>query len=125
MGLGLNGRVVIVSGGGCNLGRAISLGFADEGARVLIADVDLEQAKRVEAEAPGGTVVARQADVTDMESISSAVEFAVKSLGGADVLVNCAGWTIDRLFMEKPRSEWEREIAIDTWVFINSLRAVR
>ena len=124
MDLGLKGRVAIVTGGASNLGRAISLGFADEGARVLIADVDLEQAKRVEAEAPAGTVVARHADVTDMDSMSSAVEFAVKSLGGVDVLVNCAGWTIDRLFMEKPRSEWEREIAIDTWGFINSVRAV-
>src|SRR5260370_12574632 len=112
MDLGWNGRVVNVTGGASNVGRAISLGFADEGARVLIADVDLEQAKRVEAEAPGGTVVARQADVTDMESISSAVEFAVKSLGGADVLVNCAGWTIDPLFMEKPRSEWRRATPI-------------
>jgi len=124
MDLGLKGRVVIVTGGASNLGRAISLGFAGEGARVLIADVDLEQAKKVEAEAPAGAVVARQADVTDMDSISSAVEFAVKSMGGIDVLVNCAGWTIDRLFMEKPRSEWEREIAIDTWGFINSVRAV-
>src|SRR5216684_1749178 len=52
MDLGLKGRVVIVTGGASNLGRAISLGFAGEGARVLIADVDLEQAKRVEAEAP-------------------------------------------------------------------------
>ncbi len=106
MDLGLKGRVVIVTGGASNLGRAISLGFADEGARVVIADVDLEQARKVEAEAPAGMVVAR------------------KSLGGADVLVNCAGWTIDRLFVEKPRSEWEREIAIDTWGFINSVRAV-
>src|SRR5260370_5517653 len=122
MDLGWNGRVVIGTGGASNRGRAISLGFADEGARVLIADVDLEQAKRVEAEAPGGTVVARQADVTDMESISSAIEFAVKSLGGADVLVNCAGWTIDPLFMEKPRSEWEREIPTATWGFTHSAR---
>src|SRR5258708_23147399 len=124
MALGLKGRVVIVAGGASNLGRAISLGFAEEGARVLIADVDVEPAKRVEAEDPGGTGDGRQADVTDMDSRTSAVEFAVKSLGGADVLVNCAGWTIDRLFMEKPRSEWEREIAIDTWGFINSVRAV-
>src|SRR5258708_34334347 len=49
---------------------------------------------------------------------------SLASMGGVDVLVNCAGWTIDRLFMEKPRSEWEREIAIDTWGFINSVRAV-
>src|SRR5258706_14395558 len=114
MDLGLKGRVVIVTGGASNLGRAISLGFAEEGARVLIADVDLEQAKRVEAEAPAGTVVARQADVTDMDSITSAVELGVKSLGGADVLVDCGRWAVDRLFMEKPRSEWERELPIDT-----------
>ncbi|TMB80271.1 MAG: SDR family oxidoreductase [Chloroflexi bacterium] len=95
MDLGLNGRVAIVTGGASNLGRAITLGLATEGARVVIADVDDEQARKVAAEAPHGTVVARH-----------------------------TGWTIDRLFMEKPRSEWEREIAIDTWGFINSVRAV-
>jgi 2-hydroxycyclohexanecarboxyl-CoA dehydrogenase len=45
-------------------------------------------------------------------------------MGPVDVLVNCAGWTIDRLFIEKPREEWEREIAIDMWGFINCVRAV-
>ena len=40
------------------------------------------------------------------------------------MLVNCAGWTVDRLFTEKPREEWEREIAIDMWGFINATRAV-
>jgi 2-hydroxycyclohexanecarboxyl-CoA dehydrogenase len=63
-------------------------------------------------------------DVTDWNSVSSTVEFARSSWGAVDVLVNCAGWTVDRLFVEKPRSEWEREIAIDTWGFINSVRAV-
>jgi 2-hydroxycyclohexanecarboxyl-CoA dehydrogenase len=124
MDLGLKDRTVIVTGGASNLGRAISLGFAAEGARVLIADVDLEQAKKVEAEAQGGAVIARHMDVTDWDSVSSTVEFARSSWGAVDVLVNCAGWTVDRLFIEKPRSEWEREIAIDTWGFINSVRAV-
>jgi 2-hydroxycyclohexanecarboxyl-CoA dehydrogenase len=124
MDLGLTGRVVLVTGGASNLGRAITLGFAAEGARVVIADIDDEQAKRVESEAPSGTIVARHTDVTDWESVVSTVEWTEGSVGGIDVLVNCAGWTIDRLFMEKPRSEWEREIAIDTWGFINSVRAV-
>jgi 2-hydroxycyclohexanecarboxyl-CoA dehydrogenase len=122
--LGLTGRVVIVTGGASNLGRAITLGFAAEGARVVIADVDDAQARKVEAEAPSGTIVARHTDVTDWESVASTVDFVESSLGGIDVLVNCAGWTIDRLFMEKPRSEWEREIAIDMWGFINCVRAV-
>src|SRR5438046_7005107 len=100
------------------------MGFAAEGSRVVIADVDDAQARKVEREAPSGTIVARHTDVTDWDSVSSTVEFVESSIGGVHVLVNCAGWTIDRLFMEKPRSEWEREIAIDTWGFINSVRAV-
>src|SRR5256714_765222 len=124
MDLGLTGRVVIVTGGASNLGRAITLGFAHEGARGVIADIDDAQAKKVEREAPSGTIVARHTDVTDWESVASMVEFAKTSMGDIDVLVNCAGWTIDRLFLEKPRAEWEREIAIDMWGFINSVRAV-
>jgi len=122
--LGLDGRVVIVTGGASNLGRAIALGFATEGARVVIADVDDAQARKVEHEAPSGTIVARHTDVTDWESVSSTVQFARTSMGRIDVLVNCAGWTVDRLFTDKPRAEWEREIAIDTWGFINCVRAV-
>jgi 2-hydroxycyclohexanecarboxyl-CoA dehydrogenase len=124
MDLGLRDRVVIVTGGASNLGRAITLGFAAEGARVLVADIDEEQARKVEAEAPAGRVVARRTDVTEWESVKSTVDHAVGEMGGVDVLVNCAGWTIDRLFMEKPRGEWEREIAVDTWGFINAVRAV-
>jgi len=124
MDLGLSGKVVIVTGGASNLGRAIALGFAEEGARVVIADVDDAQAKKVDDEAPSGTIVARHTDVTDWNSVLSTVQFAVAEMGGIDVLVNCAGWTIDRLFMDKPRKEWEREIAIDTWGFINTVRAV-
>ena len=124
MDLGLTGKVVIVTGGASNLGRAITLGFAGEGARVVIADIDEAQAKKVAGEAPSGTIVARRTDVTDWDSVRSMAEFARSSMGAVDVLVNCAGWTIDRLFLEKPRSEWEREIAIDMWGFINCTRAV-
>lgn len=124
MELGLTDRVAIVTGGASNLGRAISLGFAVEGAKVVVADIDLDQAKKVEAEAPKGSVVARRTDVTEWDSVKATVDFTLASLGAVDVLVNCAGWTVDRLFIDKPRAEWEREIAIDTWGFINSVRAV-
>jgi 2-hydroxycyclohexanecarboxyl-CoA dehydrogenase len=45
-------------------------------------------------------------------------------LGAIDVLVNNAGWVIDRLFVEKPRSEWEKEIQVNLWGMINCTRAV-
>jgi 2-hydroxycyclohexanecarboxyl-CoA dehydrogenase len=122
MDLGLKDKGVVITGGASNIGRALTLGFAQEGARVLIADVDEKQAEAVAAEGSGITQM--RTDVTDPESVQATIDHAVETLGAIDVLVNCAGWTVDRLFMEKPRAEWEREIAIDMWGFINATRAV-
>lgn len=124
MDLGLTDRGVVVTGGASNIGRAISLGFAAEGARVLIADIDEAQARAVAAEDPAGRIAQRRTDVTDAADVTAAIDQAVETLGSVDVLVNCAGWTVDRLFVDKPRSEWEREIDIDMWGFINATRAV-
>ncbi len=114
---------MVVTGGASNIGRAIVHGFAGEGCRVVIADVDRARAEQTAAEA-GGQVVVRQTDVTSWESAQDLAAFARRELGGVDVLVNCAGWTVDRLFVDKPREEWEKEIAIDLWGFINCTRAV-
>lgn len=114
---------MIVTGGASNIGRAISLAFSREGARVLIADLDTAQAEQVAKEAEDALLV-HPTDVTDPASVAAMVDRAGRDLGGVDVLVNCAGWTIDRLFLEKPRQEWEREIAVDVWGFINCTRAV-
>ena len=123
MDLGLRGCGVVVTGGASNIGRAIAHAFAGEGARVLIADVDEERARQSASEAPG-EVFAHPTDVTSWESVQAMAAAAIERLGAVDVLVNCAGWTIDRLFVEKPRAEWEREIAIDMWGFINCTRAL-
>ncbi|MDQ6771759.1 MAG: SDR family oxidoreductase [Candidatus Dormibacteraeota bacterium] len=124
MELGLRDKGVIVTGGASNIGRAIVLAFAAEGARVLLADVDQERAQSTAAEASTGAVVAHPTDVTDWPSVQAMTARASEVLGGVDVLVNCAGWTVDRLFLEKPREEWEREIAVDMWGFINCTRAI-
>lgn len=124
MDLGLAERSVIITGGASNIGRALSLAFAEEGAHVTIADVDEAQAERVRAEGRGGRITVRRTDVTDEASVRDTVAATLEERGGIDVLVNCAGWTVDRLFREKPRAEWEREIAIDFWGFINCTRAV-
>jgi 2-hydroxycyclohexanecarboxyl-CoA dehydrogenase len=123
MDLGLAGKAVIVTGGANNIGRGIALGFAAEGARVLIADIDAERANGVAVEAGGETAVQRT-DVSSWESTQAMAARAVELFGRIDVLVNCAGGTIDRLFLEKPREEWEREVAINFWGFINCSRAV-
>ena len=123
MDLGLAGKAVIVTGGANNIGRGIALGFAAEGARVLIADIDVTRALEVAAEA-GGETAAQRTDVSSWESTQAMAARAIELYGRIDVLVNCAGGTIDRLFLEKPREEWEREVAINFWGFINCSRAV-
>jgi 2-hydroxycyclohexanecarboxyl-CoA dehydrogenase len=114
---------VVVTGGASNIGRAIVLGFAAEGARVLIADLDEARARQTAAEA-GPEVEVQVTDVTSWDSAQAMAAVAATRFGGVDVLVNCAGWTVDRLFVDKPRAEWEKEIAIDMWGFINCTRAV-
>ena len=123
MDLGLKDRVVIVTGGASNIGRGISLGFAREGARVTIGDLDLDQAERVRKEL-GERMSAEEMDVTDAESVKRVVARVLEREGRIDVLVNNAGWTVDRLFMEQSRKDWERILAIELWGFLNCTRAV-
>ena len=73
---------------------------------------------------PGGSHLAKSADLTDSTAIQEFVSGVVESVGRIDVLVNNAGWSIDRSFVEKPREEWEKEIAINFWGVINCTRAV-
>jgi 2-hydroxycyclohexanecarboxyl-CoA dehydrogenase len=127
MDLDLAGKSVIVTGGGSNIGRAISLAFAREGSRVAIAELDEGRAQAVAAEAErlgAKAALALKTDVTSWPSVQAMVREVETRLGGVDVLVNNVGWTLDRLFVEKPREEWEKEVQLNLWSMINCTRAV-
>ncbi len=126
MDLELDGKTVIVTGGGSNIGRAIVLAFAKERANVVIADIDEVQGQKVakEANAIGGKIIVIKTDVTDVDSVTIMVRKTLEQFGRIDVLVNNAGWGMDRLFIEKPRAEWEKEVNINFWGVINCTRAV-
>ncbi|MCS7207842.1 MAG: SDR family oxidoreductase [Dehalococcoidia bacterium] len=128
MDLGLRGKSVIVTGGGSNIGRAIVLAFAQEGARIAIAEIDEPQAHKVAQEVArlgtGATALVVKTDVTDYASVENMVNRVLQAYGAIDVLVNNVGWTVDRLFLEKPREEWEKEVKVNLWGVINCCRAV-
>jgi 2-hydroxycyclohexanecarboxyl-CoA dehydrogenase len=127
MNLNLGAKSVIVTGGASNIGRAISLAFAAEGAAVAIADLDQAQALKVveEAKSAGASeALAIRCDVTNNSEVQAMVATVEEKLGRVDVLVNNVGWTFDRLFIEKTREEWEKEIQINLWGVINCTRAV-
>ncbi len=132
MELGLAGKTVIVTGGGSNIGRAIVHAFAEEGSNIVIAELVPEQGERVAGEVAamnsagetGSRALVVPTDVTQASSVNGMVERAVGEFGNVDVLVNNVGWTIDRLFLEKPREEWEKEVQVNLWGAINCIHAV-
>jgi 2-hydroxycyclohexanecarboxyl-CoA dehydrogenase len=127
MELGLAGKTVIVTGGGSNIGRGISLAFARERVNLVIAEIDEEQAKKTAAEAEklgAGKAIVVKTDVSNWDQVQALVKKTLDTFGHVDVLVNNVGWTVDRLFVEKQRAEWEREIQLNLWSMINCTRAV-
>ena len=86
----LNGKTAIVTGAGSGIGAGIARRFVLEGARVLIADLNLEAAQRVAAEL-GAAAHAARVDVADAASVAALSLEAARTLGPIDVLVNNAG----------------------------------
>jgi 2-hydroxycyclohexanecarboxyl-CoA dehydrogenase len=126
MDLNLAGKTVVVTGGGSNIGRAIVLAFAEEKSNIVIADIDEKQSQKVvkQAGSIGGRAISVKTDVTSFDSVADMVNRTIKEFGKPDVLVNSVGWTLDRLFTEKSRSEWEKEVDINFWGVLNCIKAV-
>ena len=107
------GKVTLVTGGGGALGRASALRFAAEGARVVIADIDLERAGTVAAEI-GADAIAVQADVTKPDDCIAMVEAARGRFGKLDVVFANAGIGGEKLeFVHMPMEEWDRVIDVN------------
>lgn len=126
MDLGLADKTCIVTGGGSNIGRAISHAFGEEGAKVVIAELDELQGRKVvgEIEQKGGRAVFIQTDITHNDSVVSMVERTAAEFGPVDVLVNNAGWVKDEMFITESRQKWKKMISINYWGFLNCTRAV-
>jgi NAD(P)-dependent dehydrogenase (short-subunit alcohol dehydrogenase family) len=88
-----DGKVALVTGGASGIGRAAALRFAEEGARVVVADIDLEGAEGTAAaihELDGGATAVRT-DVTSLSDIRAMVDHAVDRFGRLDIAFNNAG----------------------------------
>lgn len=101
----LAGRVAIVTGGAAGIGRAIAQRLYDEGASVVIADVDGEAAERTAAALAG---LAVRADVRDSASVNALVDAVTKRYGRIDIVVNNAGIHIQKLLVDLTDDEWDR-----------------
>jgi NAD(P)-dependent dehydrogenase (short-subunit alcohol dehydrogenase family) len=127
MDLGLKGKSVIVTGGGSNIGRAIVLGFAKEGAKITIADIDEKQAQKVADKAKemgAGDAAVVKTDVTDLAAVEAMVKKVKDKHGSVDILVNNVGWDIQQLFVDTGPDFWDKVVAINYRTVLNCTKAV-
>ncbi len=115
----LKGRVAIVTGGGVGIGKAYSFGLADEGAKVVVADINFEAAEAVarEIEQQGNEALPLKTDVAEQKSTLEMAEKTIERFGRIDILVNNAAlftalgplksW--DKIDV----AEWDRVMAVN------------
>ena len=103
-----DGRVVVITGAGQGIGREEALLFAREGARVVVNDVNADNAHAVVEEIVGrrGEAVANTDDISDWDGAAS-LSAALDSFGGLDTLVNNAGILRDRMFVNMTLDDWD------------------
>jgi NAD(P)-dependent dehydrogenase (short-subunit alcohol dehydrogenase family) len=106
----LDGKIALITGAASGMGRAMALGYAAEGAHVVIADLNLEGAEAVvvEIEAAGGSASARALNVADEAQSKDLVEGIVAEHGRLDILVNNAGIGLIKSVWDTTPAEWDR-----------------
>ncbi|CAM3606962.1 SDR family NAD(P)-dependent oxidoreductase [Smaragdicoccus niigatensis] len=127
MDLGLRESRVLVTGGGSNIGRGIVHGFAREGSRIVISDIDGPQAQRVRAEAlelGAAEAEVHIGDLTQPGVADAAVQQACNRWGGLDVAVNNAGWSVPGFIAEDTdRAKWQRTVEVNLYTAIATTQA--
>jgi 2-hydroxycyclohexanecarboxyl-CoA dehydrogenase len=125
---GLDGKVAIVTGATANIGKAIALGLAAEGMRLLLVGRDVDQGARVAAQAMergAAEAVFLAADLLAADAGEQVARAAEARWGGVDVLVNNVGGNVGfGLFAQSDPETWDREIDLNIKTMFRVTRAI-
>lgn len=124
--MSLNGKVVLITGGGTGIGRAIARSFAAAGADVTITGRREEKLREVVDEVAAiGSVRYQAADVADREQVQALIQKVQAEAGPIDILVNNAGMNVlARRMHELQPSDWERMLDVNATGVFNTIHAV-
>ena len=112
----LNNKVAIVTGAASGFGEGIAKRYAEEGAKIVVSDLNDAAGARVvgEIEQAGGTASYVHADVSSGDAVKAMVGHAVATYGGLDIMVNNAGWAYsNRSSLEVTEDEFDKVFAIN------------
>ena len=108
----LEGRTALVTGGGRGIGEAICRRFAEEGARVAVADIDADTAAATSADLPVPGLPIRM-DVSSTRDVREGVDRVGEEFGRLDILVNNAGYLVHTKVHDCSEEEWDKQIDIN------------
>ena len=122
----LKDKVAIVTGSGRGLGKGIAMKLAEEGAKVVIADMAAADDTVAEIVAKGGTASAFAVNVSKQEEVQALIKYAIDTYGTLDIMVNNAGINRDGMLHKMPVENWQMVIDVDlTGVYFGTQEALK
>ena len=120
----LKDKVAIVTGSGRGLGKGIAMKLAEEGAKVVIADMAAADDTVAEIVAKGGTASAFAVNVSKQEEVQALIKYAIDTYGTLDIMVNNAGITRDNLLMKMSEEDFDAVIQTNLKGVFNCTRHI-
>ena len=116
------GKVAVITGAAGGIGAALAEGFAAEGMKVVVADIDLAGATAT-AERIGPSAEAVQVDVSDGDSVAALADRVFETRGQVDLLINNAGVFQGGLSWERSVADWEWTLGVNVYGIIHAIRS--
>ncbi|UCG69366.1 MAG: 3-oxoacyl-[acyl-carrier-protein] reductase [Thermoplasmata archaeon] len=111
----LKDKVALITGSGSGIGEATAMKFSEEGAKLIINDVNMESANNVaeKIKATGGEVLVLKADISKKDEVEGMIEQIIEHFGRLDILVNNAGVNRDAFVKKMTEEDWDTVITIN------------
>lgn len=121
----VEGRVALVTGSGGGIGEVVAKTLSQNGARVVINDVNVEKVLKVadDIKVAGGEVIGIAADITKRDQVQDMIKRTVEEFGSIDILVNNAGIAKDKGFLKMTEEDWDSVLNVNLKGMFNTCQA--